>query len=159
MDEETKQTVSRNPYAPPGAPVADPPLTEPRGPRPAQVTWAVRLFWVDLGLSVLQSSLNAYRDPDHRVLLSLLTDGLSGALLAFEAWVIVKISVGRNWARWVALASVMTAIPLSLGLLGQASLLDLTLESVSIAVDLVALSFLFLSSGRRWFMRPRNSTP
>ena len=54
----------RNPYAPPAAPVGDVAVVEARGPRPAHVSWAVRLFWVDLALSVLQAGVEAARDND-----------------------------------------------------------------------------------------------
>jgi hypothetical protein len=71
--------------------------------------------------------------------------------------VIWKISVGRNWARWVALMSVILGTLIALPTLGQSFAKSPTataLAAVSTAADVVALYLLFVSPGRRWFSRP-----
>jgi hypothetical protein len=147
--EEIKHTPGRNPYAPPEATVADVVQPETRGPRPTTVSWAVGLFWVDLGVGVVDTFLSW--PPDW------LSVAPVWVLSAFEAWVIWKISVGRNWARWVALLWVTFAVSLILLALGRGTLIvrshTAVSDALSILVDGVALYLLFVSSGRRWFAR------
>jgi hypothetical protein len=154
MDEKLRETRARNPYAPPGAPVTDASDFKAREPRPLQVTWAVRLLWVDLALSVPQVGLGW--SGDRGFLLNLLTAGMSVVLLAFEAWVILKISAGRNWARWVALVSVVVGVPtafITVGQMQEVSSFEVVLDLAATCVDGIALYLLFISSGRQWFRR------
>ena len=146
---EIDRAAVRNPYTPPKAAVADVIPAEARKPRPATVSWAVALFWLDLALSVAQLLLewqvpaNIERWIGHAV---------TWALLAFNAWVIYRISTGRNWARWTALVSLILRIFIAMLALIQPTIASTTkLDMVGNALSFVALYLLFVSPGRRWF--------
>ncbi len=88
--------MERNPYAPPVSPVADP--AEVRGQRPRQVDLAVRCLWGSLALSavglVLQPTRAATPQSQAAYMLTLIIAGIIG--FGIWAWVVVKISRGRN---------------------------------------------------------------
>lgn len=140
---------ARNPYEPPKAAVADVIPSEPSEPRPATVSWAVGLFWLDLALSLGQFVLLWWWPANLWGRIGRV--GTCG-LFAFNAWVIYRISRGRTWARWVAFVSVMFRISISIPTLGRimAATTD-DLDTVGNALGVVALCLLFLSPGRRWF--------
>jgi Kef-type K+ transport system membrane component KefB len=150
--EEIDQTAARNPYMPPKAIVADVIPSEAREPRPATVSWAVALFWLDLLLSAGALFLQ-WQSPANPV--GWIGRAVTCALFAFNAWVIYRISTGRNWARWVALGSVIfrnvIAIP-TLGRILAASTTELDIAGNALSVG--ALCLLFVSPGRRWFRTP-----
>ena len=157
-------TVDRNPYAPPQAEVGEVVQPEGRGPRPVQVTWAVNLFWVDLALSVVYDVASWQRSES--ALSQIGAAGFALMLLALEAFIIVKIARGRNWARWVAFVSVILGI---FGILGTVGVLPfalgtpvntsrfLALGVTSTLLDIAALYLLFVSPGRYWFKRSLES--
>ena len=150
--DEIDQTAARNPYAPPKVTVADLIPSEAREPRPATVSWAVALFWLDLALSVGQFFVQWQPPAD---LPGWIGYAVTCVLFAFNTWVIYRISTGRNWARWVALVSVILRISISIPTLGRivaASTDDL--DTVGNALCVVSLCLLFVSPGRRWFMAP-----
>ena len=155
--------MSRNPYAPPEAHVGEVIQPEGRGVRPPQVTWAVNLFWVDLALSAVYDISTWPRAEG--VLSQIGAASFVLIVLALEAWVIVHIARGRNWARWVAFASVILGV---VGILGTLGVLPwpsdpahasryLALGVLSTLVDFAALYFLFVSSGRHWFKRHQDT--
>ena len=140
-----------NPYAPPQATVADVVQPDTRGPRPAAVSWAVGLFWADLILGLVDPLLPW---PPPGDLAYFVAVAVYAVVTGIGAWVVLKISVGRNWARWVALVSAIIATLMGLQTLGQTlarSPLAVVLEGVSFLLDVAALLLLFVSSGRRWF--------
>ena len=149
---EIDPAAARNPYAPPKATVADGIPSGARKPRPATVFWAVALFWLDLVLSVGQFFLQTQRPVD---LPGWIGHAVTWVLLAFNAWVIYRISTGRNWARWVALVSVIFRILISIPTIGQIVTASTDeLDTVGNALSVVALVLLFVSPGRRWFRTP-----
>ena len=90
--------MSRNPYAPPTAAVADPPLPVSI-PRPREVTLSVRLLWLSFALSCTDTIVRTSLDRDEDVMvqgLALVLVAINGAV---AAWLIFKIAGGRNWAR------------------------------------------------------------
>ena len=154
----------RNPYAPPRAPVADPPQTDPPqtdppqtdppGKRPIPVALAVGA----LGLYVLMSVLNvALRGPPAfgrpvTPMARWATDVLfvSGAL-----WVVYQVALGKHWARVIALFCAITEVVFLLRAsppLWAAPSVRRVLDFESVPV-VVAVCLLFLTSGRRWFRR------
>jgi hypothetical protein len=81
---------------------------------------------------------------------------LAGALLslAAEAWVIYKIAHRRNWARFVALGSVVLSALLWFGAARQrfsAAPGMGIMGAVELAIDGIALYLLFSNPGRQWF--------
>ena len=148
--------MERNLYAPPAAPVADPVATlEDRPPRPWQVVWAVWLLWVSFAIGLLAAILQSITlFTFDAVLISLLSNGIR---YLFMAWVNIKVSQGRNWARilillWmlVALATVAFRWREYPGLLKSDSL-DWVPATAKFVLDCVALVLLFTPVANRWF--------
>jgi len=141
-----------NRYAPPQAPVADAPVLDLRGRRPAWVAWAVGMLWSYLALEAVEATANVRE---------MMTEGLwrlGGftavclAVLGGEAWVIYQISLGKRWARAIALAwfilRVCTDVVCSWKQISGLTLVWAVLETASMAA---ALCLLFLTPGRRWY--------
>ena len=149
--EKIDQAAARNPYTPPKAAVEDFISPEVRQPRPTTVSWAVALFWLDLALSVGDLFLNWWWPANF---LGRIGRVITCVLFVFDAWVIYKISTGRNWARWVALVSVIFRISFSIPTVGRilAASTD-ELDWASNALNAGALLLVFVSPGRRWFKR------
>jgi hypothetical protein len=49
--------MDRNPYSPPQTDVRETVQPDTAGPRPVQVSIAVWLFWIEFGLSVIQTGV------------------------------------------------------------------------------------------------------
>src|SRR5689334_9400517 len=100
MDE---QTTRSNPYAPPRAPVADAPVMDPRGAMPKTVSLAIGILWCYLAVAAVEAAL-FLREP----LGALWRQGALAAtylaILGGQGWVIYQISLGKQWARVLALA-------------------------------------------------------
>jgi hypothetical protein len=120
--------------------------------RPQEVTTAIILLWTSLAVGIVNSALQW---PYLRLL------GSTGFILAVQvvtgavfAWLIYKISVGRNWARitfvvafvvgFIAFPGQVKAAILHSGFSGVIMLAQ-TLFQV------IALYLIFLSPGRHWF--------
>src|SRR5215510_12692932 len=91
-----RMPMEQNPYAAPQAQVAD---AEPGLPahKPSQVVLAVRLLWGMLALGVVNSAVQWPKlvettPPEMIIAIQLVTFGII-------AWLTIKISSGRNWAR------------------------------------------------------------
>jgi hypothetical protein len=123
--------------------------TEPTLQRPSQVSLAVRLLWISLGLGAVTSAIMRPLFPSttHTVVTQVAT-------FALLAWLTYKIWVGRNWARVTFV--VMTA----LGLLIYIPILSVyfrfspvagTINLLQCLMQLVALYLLFTEPGRGWF--------
>ena len=145
--------MSRNPYAPPTASVADPPSVSI--PRPLEVTLAVRLQWLSFVLGfasgVMRESWN------DRWVVAAVSIAIYAAIVA---WLIFKLGRGRNWARIVYTVLV---------LLGYVSIVTswhvyiaayhghpelLVLDILDTLADIGGLYFVFTKAANAWF-RPR----
>jgi FtsH-binding integral membrane protein len=145
-------TMDRNPYTPPQSLVVDVPEEDRLEERPSRVSTAVRLFWIELAISVFHAAWNWNSSAD--VVLEGVVVLVEVATLGFEAWVIYKISRGRNWARIVALVSVSLAVLLFVGTFKQSfarSPTSVALGVTETVLDAIALYLLFTGPGRRWF--------
>jgi hypothetical protein len=148
-----KPAMTRGPYAPPSARVADRAIENI--PRPRQVTIAVALLWVSLVLGLPTWVLSASRDPE---------TAFHPAFIVFMAIVFllsaalnILIHRGRNWARILLLVLVVIAGALLLVPVDEpvpAGVLENTLTAVSLALDAVALYLLFTPPGASWYRRP-----
>jgi hypothetical protein len=150
--------MERNLYAPPAAPVADPVETLEDRPRPWQVVWAVWLLWVSFAIGLLAAILQSITlFTFEAVLISLLSNGIRYLL---TAWVNIKVSQGRNWARILILLWMLVALALVAfrwreypGLLASASL-DWVPTTAKFVLDCVALVLLFTPTANRRFKQP-----
>jgi hypothetical protein len=144
--------MDRNPYSPPQTEVREAVEPDRAGPRPGQVTWAVRLFWAEFILSLLDVALVWYTKPAD---FERVADVVGAVVtLPLEALVIYKIGCGRNWARYVALASVLLSILLWFGVARQGisgDAVTVILGAMELLLDAVALLLIFANPGRQWF--------
>jgi hypothetical protein len=147
-------TMERNPYAAPAAPVADPSVPEPAD-RPPEVTRAVLLIWISIGLGILGLFIAPREMPFGWVgigIVALLT-------LAIWAWIITKIARGRNWAR----ITYLVLIVLGYGSMAftwqvqiatlKASPLSAVLTVVEAVIAVYAIYLLFSGPASAWFRR------
>jgi hypothetical protein len=145
--------MDRNPYSPPQTEVRE--AVEPAaGPRPRQVTWAVRLLWAEFALSILDFALGGYLKPAGFNFFADLVGSV--VTLPLEALVIYKIGHGRNWARHVALAAVLLSILLWYGAAREGNAGDavtVIMGALELMLDAVALFLIFGNPGRQWFKR------
>jgi hypothetical protein len=81
--------------------------------------------------------------------------GLVVFALAVNAWLILWVSRGANWARIVLLVNLILQLPGAASWRGQSALLVI-LSVAGMALQTVAMYLLFRDPGRRWFHR---STP
>jgi hypothetical protein len=144
--------MDRNPYSPPQTDVRETVQPDTAGPRPARVSLAVRLFWIEFGLSVVQVGSDLYSAADDFARYA----ALIGAVLSLpaEAWVIYKIARRRNWARFVALGAVVVSALLWFVAIRQGISADPVtgiMGAVELAIDAIALYLLFANPGRQWF--------
>ena len=144
--------MERNPYSPPQSDVRETVEPDRAGPRPARVTLAVRLFWIEFALSVIDGGWSFYSATDNFLRASVLV-GVALSL-PLEAWVIYKISRRRNWARFVALGAVIISALLWFGAIRQGISADPVtgiMGAVELVIDGIALYLLFTNPGRQWF--------
>lgn len=154
MDAETTPAGTRNPYAPPKAPVLDARPTDARGKRPLPVTFAVGA----LGLYVLMSVANVVlREPSlwgpqvtPTARWAAVVLFVSGAL-----GVVYQVACGKPWARMITLLGAITEVVFLVRAspsLGAAGPLQRVLDFESVPM-VVAVCLLFLTPGREWFRR------
>jgi hypothetical protein len=148
-----------NPYAPPGAIVADPVTLEARlEKRPWAATAAIYLVWISSGLGILFSGYNALTEPSP-VPKSLLL--IVWALVyAPGIWLSVKLIQGRNWARVTFMVLIVAGGALELTDLGRVphtSAIDQIAFTIQTCLALATLALLLSGSARRWFKPPISS--
>ena len=145
--------MDRNPYSPPQTDVRETVEPDRAGPRPARVTLAVRLFWIEFALSVIDGGWSFYSATDNFLRASVLVGGALS--LPLEALVIYKIARRRNWARFVALGAVIISALLWFGAIRQGISADPVtgiMGAVELVIDGIALYLLFTNPGRQWFV-------
>jgi uncharacterized membrane protein len=150
--------MDHNPYSPPQTEVREPLAPEDAILRPRQVTWAVRVLWVECAVSGVQVILENLTERTQQYPVAVL--GVTVLLLALEAFVIYKLAARRNWARYVTLVTSVLGLLTWLAALKvdlQAKPVAAGLEAVELILDAIALSLLFTSSGRQWF-KPRRAS-
>ena len=143
--------VTRNPYAPPQAEVAD--ATMAVRIKPRQVAWGMTALWVSYGLAFLHAVIAIAWDgrlwpPQAIVFKQAGSEVFYAALLCF-------VASGRYWARliYAVLLGVRTvAVIRDLPINWQTSKLLLGITIVSFLCQYIAMYWLFTEPGRRWFV-------
>ncbi|MFN0163899.1 MAG: hypothetical protein ACKVQQ_21910 [Burkholderiales bacterium] len=147
-----------SPFEPPKANIeaAD---RRPGIPKPAQVSWAVRLFWLSLVISIPGLYFELAKSQAEGVLGFFLV--FTAVFVAFTVALIVYIDRGRNWARITMLVLLLVFSPLwffsSEPAPGPQPLIDV-LTYAGMVMDIVALYLLFTRPGALWFRRLENSS-
>jgi hypothetical protein len=126
--------------------------------RPKDVAIAVAILWTSAALSIVLPVVSWFTIPNrpYRPVLDVVQVVMTSGFLGLLAY---KISIGRNWARWLfAVMWVFGALAL-LVLIGRApSLLTTVPPLISIGgglqtlLQLVALTLMFRGESRRWFL-------
>ena len=122
--------------------------------RPAQVSTAVALIWVSLGLGVVNSVLDWRHLTSRSSMSYVLTVQL--VTLAIFALLIYKTSCGRNWARLTFLILGVVGVPFFLYQLPAAferAPISASVGVVQLLLQVGALYLVFSAPGRYWFRR------
>jgi peptidoglycan/LPS O-acetylase OafA/YrhL len=137
-----------NPYAPPGAPLAEPQKDRPD--KPAQVRRAVIILWTSLAIGIAQELLNLDSHAKEYWAIVVLT---TGGMFAINALLIHLVSRGRNWARIVLLILTIAGLPVYVLWPGEyfTDLWSLVVTCLGIVLDLTALAMLFTGKGAKWY--------
>jgi hypothetical protein len=123
--------------------------------RPSTVVRFELLTWLSLVLGVVGVALSFETYVRQSgVAFVLIVQSFTFAVLALLIWLIARR--GKNWARWVFTVLFVLGLPLSLPMV-WASLAPITLAGVisvvQIALQVVALVFVFSPQSRPWFQR------
>ena len=146
--------MNHNPYTPPQAPVSDAAEVSQPAQKPKQVSMAAQMLWATLALGVINTALQwkylmAVFSVEMLVVTQLLTLGIA-------AWLTIKISAGRNWARITYLVLTIVGLPAILlqlpATFARAPVSGLV-GGVQLVLQLYALYLIFFEPGRRWFRR------
>jgi hypothetical protein len=164
--------MNHNPYAAPET-VVDP--VEIRSQRPNEVTFAVRMLWTGIAISVIseivnfrfivdqiQAQASHTAAPEMVAKIALIT-GLGGAAIGILIWALVvsKIAAGRNWARWLFLAllalgvvSALLTVHTTLAMFSSRPLMGVT-AGINWILQFGACYFLLTPRAGAWFNATR----
>ncbi len=126
--------------------------------KPKQVTTAVNLLWIIMGLGVISSiftfssSLEIANVSGLGLRWLIFTLYFTYLLLAFLIW---KIGQGRNWARITYLILFVIGVPFTLYnyLTSEVSLFLIISGLAGIIVQIVVLTLLFQKPSSEWFKK------
>jgi hypothetical protein len=144
--------MSRNPYAPPGATVADPP--SPPIQRPPAINRGLQLLWASFSLGLIASFIHQGESNLLEWIISLVFIGLYSALVA---WLLYKIGRRRNWARIVYLVlAVISYLMIAFDWRSsvesyRAHPSTIVLDFAGMVTEICALYLLFSRPGSTWF--------
>ena len=120
--------------------------------RPEKVVTAVKLLYLVVAIGIIRTSMTVIRHVDvrspHLLILSKML------LYAASVFLIYQVSKGKNWARWLLLAILAIAFPLSVLPTFDAIFhnpIHTLLGFLQLALYIVAMIFLFHRSSSQWF--------
>ena len=154
--------MSRNPYAPPESPVADPELAAPTPiEKPSTVVHAIRLTWISLATSVVSmvlgwkpfiASLEIPEDMGttlHTIIIVVLV-----ASVLVTLWMIWKLNEGRNWMRILFLVgTVFSLLNQPFTDMGQQGWIFDGGSLIAFVLQTCATVLLFLPASAPWFRK------
>ncbi len=120
--------------------------------RPAKVVIAVRMLYLLIAIGIVRTSMTVIRHADVRSPYFLIFTKL--LVYAVTVFLIYQISKGRNWARWLLLAIVSIAFPLSILPIFETlthNPVHTLLGFLQLALYIVAMVLLFHKSSTDWF--------
>ncbi|HWW70111.1 MAG TPA: hypothetical protein VN089_09235 [Duganella sp.] len=130
---------------------------QPGTPAPEPVRWALRLLWLCFTLGVVQylsGIAGAVKVmPENEMARGALMFGLATPLVLFlfDAYLNIKISHGKNWARVAKGVLVLSSLFFQLAFSPSSSGFELALAVVMNILSFGALYLLFTKPGRQWF--------
>ena len=120
--------------------------------RPLKVAYAVKFFYLIVGLGIVRAVMTIIRHADVRSPYSLIITKL--IIYAVSVYMIYQLNKGKNWARWLLGVIFIIAIPLTI-LPAFASLshnpVDALLALIQTALYIIGLVFVFHRSSSSWF--------
>lgn len=139
-------------------------------PKPLSVRVAVGLLWLSVALSVVELPAQWHEVSAALPLLpasavSSLADiaGVAALVfLAFNIWLYLRISQGRNWARLTYMISAALSIAFALSQLAEQpdlGSLSFWLTALDQCLALVTIALLSTRASRDWFMPDRPNRP
>ena len=143
---------SENPYRPPQSDVNA--EREQRNPRPPQVQRAIWLLWASIALGLPLVMVQESQG-----------DGMGLGTLIFVllftgigAWLVLQISKGVNWVRHVycgLFVFSMFVVFADITAMMQRSVIEVLLNLLNLAMDGVAMFWLYTGAGAAWFRAKR----
>lgn len=120
--------------------------------RPAQVVYAVRMFYLVVAIGVVRTLMTVLRHADVRSPYFLVATKF--VVYAVALFLIYKLAAGSNWARWLLVVLLAIGIPLTV-LPTIAAFSSVPLHSLlgflQLGLYLVALYFLFQKTSSDWY--------
>ena len=145
--------MTPNPYAPPGADVADVNTARPPMPRAVRVACQLIMASLALGLVSMLPGIRPPRPDDPAVPWAFTL----GAIVVFGGltiWLTLELLRGKLWARWGMLAYLVLGWWLGGGEISDDFLRSPVLgliDAVCIVLEIAACWLLFFGDGARWF--------
>ena len=120
--------------------------------RPAKIVFALRMFYLIVGLGIIRATMTVIRHADVRSPHSFII--MKSLIYATSLFLIYQMGKGRNWARWMLVVIFAISIPLAI-LPNFASTfhnpVHTALGFLQLALYIVALVFLFHRNSSGWF--------
>ena len=120
--------------------------------KPEKVVTAVKLLYLVIAIGIIRTSMTVIRHVDVRSPHLLIFSKM--LLYAASVFLIYQASKGKNWARWLLLAILAIAFPLSVLPTFDAIFhnpIHTLLGFLQLALYIVAIIFLFRRSSSQWF--------
>ena len=120
--------------------------------RPAKIVFALRMFYLIVGLGIIRATMTVIRHADVRSPHSFII--MKSLIYATSLFLIYQMGKGRNWARWMLVVIFAISIPIAI-LPTFASTFHNPIHTIlgflQLALYLVALALLFHKSSSGWF--------
>jgi hypothetical protein len=126
--------------------------------RPEKVITAVKLLYLVVAIGIIRTAMTVIRHVDVRSPHLLIISKM--LIYAASVFLIYQVSKGRNWARWLLLAILAIAFPLSVLPTFDAILhnpIHTLLGFLQLALYIVAMIFLFHRSSSQWLGAGKSS--
>jgi hypothetical protein len=120
--------------------------------RPEKIVTAMKLLYLVVAIGIIRTSMTVIRHVDVRSPHLLIFSKM--LLYAASVFLIYQVSKGKNWARWLLLAILAIAFPLSVLPTFDAIFhnpIHTLLGFLQLALYIVAMIFLFHRSSSQWF--------
>jgi hypothetical protein len=120
--------------------------------RPEKIVTAVKQLYLVVAIGIIRTSMTVIRHVDVRSPHLLIFSKM--LLYVASVFLIYQVSKGKNWARWLLLAILAIAFPLSVLPTFDAIFhnpIHTLLGFLQLALYIVAMIFLFHRSSSQWF--------
>jgi len=126
--------------------------------RPEKVVTAVKLLYLVVAIGIIRTAMTVIRHVDVRSPHLLIFSKM--LVYAASVFLIYQVSKGKNWARWLLLAILAIAFPLSVLPTFDAIFhnpIHTLLGFLQLALYIAAMIFLFHRSSAQWFATGKGS--